>query len=266
MFDILKVRYRHGHQAIPDVRAAKPPEGFRGLPVIDASPCASCPDGLKCIDACPTGALTESTVRRDESAAGDGGREIDLGKCLLCGDCARACPDGAIQFSGSCRLAADSRKSLIVGSDSSPEDFKAQAVKTRKDIARMFGGSLKLRSVSAGGCNGCELELNACGNVNFDMGRFGIDIVASPRHADGMIVTGPVSAGMASALEDTWLAIPEPKILILAGPCAISGGVFSRSQSIDRTFLSTLRPDLYVPGCPVHPLSIINGILDLLGR
>ncbi|HPN64944.1 MAG TPA: NADH:ubiquinone oxidoreductase, partial [Candidatus Goldiibacteriota bacterium] len=125
---------------------------------------------------------------------------------------------------------------------------------------------LKLRQVSAGGCNGCEMELNACSNVNFDMGRFGIDFVASPRHADGIVITGPVTKNMAPALEDTYKSIPLPKIIIAAGTCAISGGVFKDSDALDRSFFEKHKIDLYVPGCPVHPLTFVNGVLKLIGR
>jgi Ni,Fe-hydrogenase III small subunit len=135
----------------------------------------------------------------------------------------------------------------------------------RKDIRRLFGSSLKLRQVSAAGDNSTELELNASGNVNFDMGRYGIEFVASPRHADGIVITGPVSRNMAEPLQITYDATPSPKIIILAGTDAISGGIFEGSPAIDRKFIENNHIDLYVPGNPVHPLTFINGVLDLLG-
>ena len=136
----------------------------------------------------------------------------------------------------------------------------------RQEIHSFFGSSLKLRQVSAGGDNSCELELNACGNVNFDMGRFGIEFVASPRHADGVVITGPLTKAMAQATELCFDAVPAPKIIILVGACAISGGIFKGSHEIDRTFLTSHNIDLYIPGCPPHPLTFITGILDWLGR
>jgi len=154
---------------------------------------------------------------------------------------------------------------LIAGKNHTPENLQQGAVKAREDIKKLFGGSLKLRQVSAGGCGGCEWELNACGNVNFDMGRFGIDIVASPRHADGLIITGPVTENMAPALEDAYHSVPDPKIVILARACAISGGVFRESAALSRGFIEKYPVDLYIPGCPVHPLTVINGIMDFLG-
>ena len=137
---------------------------------------------------------------------------------------------------------------------------------TSKEIKKIFGKSLKLRQVSAGGCNGCEMELNACSNCNFDMGRFGIDFVASPRHADGLVITGPISENMAYALEDCYKSTPDPKIVILAGACAISGGIFQDSTKINREFLEKYPIDLYIPGCPVHPLTFINGVLDFITK
>lgn len=145
-------------------------------------------------------------------------------------------------------------------------DYEEYAVKVNREIKRMFGRSLKLRQVSAGGCNACEMELNACSNVNFDMERFGIEFTASPRHADGIVITGPVSENMAAALEDTYLSTPEPRLMILAGACAISGGVFAGSPALDRAFLKGRKVDLFVPGCPPHPLTFINALLGLSGR
>jgi Ni,Fe-hydrogenase III small subunit len=127
----------------------------------------------------------------------------------------------------------------------------------------MFGRSLKLRQVSAAGCNGCELELNASGNVNFDMGRFGIEFVASPRHADGIVITGPVSKNMGKALQDTYNSISDPKIVIAFGACAISGGQFAEAPELDRSFFDTIKVDLYIPGSPPHPLTFINAVLVL---
>jgi len=110
------------------------------------------------------------------------------------------------------------------------------------------------------------MELNASGNVNFDMGRYGIEFVASPRHADGIVITGPVSENMAEALQICYDATPSPKIIILVGTDAISGGIFSESKAVNREFLSKYPVDLYIPGNPAHPLTFINGLLQLIGR
>ena len=137
----------------------------------------------------------------------------------------------------------------------------------RKEIRKLFKNALKLRQVSAGGDNSNEMELNAAtGNVNFDMGRFGIEFVASPRHADGIVITGPITQNMAEPLQLCYDAIPFPKIIILAGTDAISGGMFADSPAINRSFLDKYPVDLYVPGNPLHPLTFINGVLDLIGK
>lgn len=248
MFDLLKARLRHGYQAIPDVTKAVLPGNFPGYPHILKT------DGeiwsaMELL--CPTQAI--------------GNGLIDLGRCVFCGECQRKYP-AMLEFTNFHKTATDTRSALLIDSTKKSDTFIINSISSNADLHRIFGRSLKLRSVSAGGCAACELELNACGNVNFDMGRYGIDIVASPRHADGVIVTGPVSANMAYALEQTWKATPQPKILILAGACAISGGLFADSPAIDRSWLESIPAALYVPGCPIHPLTLINGILRLLGR
>ncbi len=135
-----------------------------------------------------------------------------------------------------------------------------------RGLRRLLGRSLRLRQVSAGGCNGCEAEVNALGNVVFDSGRFGIEFVASPRHADGVLVTGPVTVNMKNALLKTYEAIAEPKLVIAAGACAISGGIFGGHEEVCNGIDDLLPVDLYVPGCPPHPFTILDGLLRMLGR
>lgn len=249
MFDSLKVRIYQGSQFIPNIKTAVINEKFRGFPLIKQSCCLN-PDEYKKI--CPTGAISLNPL------------SIDLGKCIFCGDCENICSSETIKFSNFHKLASTSREKLIITSDKSIDDFITDAIVTSEKIKKIFGRSLKLRQVSAGGCNGCELELNACSNVNFDMGRFGIDFFASPRHADGIVITGPITENMSKALEDAYKATPEPKIIILTGACAIGGGLFQNSTTIDRSFLAKYKIDLFIPGCPVHPLTFINGVLDFI--
>jgi len=252
MFDIIKTRIIQGNQAIKDVRRAEVDKAFRGLPEISGQQEHCGKDCQRCRELCPTRAIELNPV------------QIDLGKCIFCGDCQSGCPRHVIGFTHFHKLAATEPGSLRVTSADTVEVFYRRAIQKRESLRKMFRRSLKLRQVSAAGCNGCELELNACSNVNFDMQRFGIEFVASPRHADGVVITGPISENMAAALEDTYLAIPEPRIVIAVGTCAISGGVFASSPALNRSFLQKYPVDLYVPGCPVHPLTFINGLLDLL--
>lgn len=249
VFRLLRARWRHGWQAVPDPVTAQVDPMFRGFPEI-AKEGALTTDAVA---ACPGAALSANPV------------SIDLGKCHLCGACSRA-TGSPIRLTNRHHLGQTRRDALIVTAGTSFEEYHARAEKGRDDIRRLFGRSLKLRSVSAAGCNACEMELNATTNANFDMLRYGIDIVASPRHADAVIVTGPVSVNMAEALEDTWNATPAPKLLILMGACAISGGLFAASPAIDRRFFNDHAPDIYIPGCPPHPLTVVNAILHYLGR
>ena len=249
MFDTLKSRIYQGEQFIKDIKNAPMREQFRGLPKLCSTNCDNC---QKCLEVCPTGALKFNPLK------------IDMGKCTFCGACKNICQKGAIDFSNFYKLGATTRERLVIDETISSEEYLKLAICARDEIKRVFNKSLKLRQVSAGGCNGCEMELNACSNVNFDMGRFGIDFVASPRHADGLVITGPISENMAYALEDCYKSTPDPKVVILCGACAISGGVFQKSDKLNREFLDKYPIDLYIPGCPVHPLTFINAVLGFI--
>jgi Ni,Fe-hydrogenase III small subunit len=247
MLNTLKILYHQGKQYIPDLRKAKVPGIFRGRPEISFEKT----DGKVLADVCPTNAITPDPVT------------IDLGKCTFCGECSRLFP-GKIHFTTDYKISSNERQRLIIP-EGLAEPVTLNPALIRNEIQELFRGSLKLRQVSAGGDNSCELELNACGNVNFDMGRYGIEFVASPRHADGIVITGPVTKNMAGPLQITYDATPSPKIIILAGTDAISGGIFEGSPALDRKFIEENHIDLYVPGNPVHPLTFINGVMDLLG-
>lgn len=245
MLDNLKILYHQGKQFIPDVTTAKVPGIFRGRPVISSLKV----DEQELANLCPVGAISAGPV------------SIDLGKCTFCGECAMRFPE-KIRFTNDYKISANERESLIIkeGEDK-PVEVNPESV--RSEIHSLFGHSLKLRQVSAGGDNSCEWELGAANNVQFDMSRFGIEFVASPRHADGIVITGPITENMAEALQICYDATPDPKIIVLVGTDAISGGIFAGSPAIDRSFLDKYTVDLYIPGNPAHPLTIINGLLDL---
>lgn len=247
MLKTLKILYHQGKQYIPDLTKASVPGIFRGRPEITSEKV----NEQELASVCPTDAILTNPVR------------IDLGRCTFCNECARLYP-GKVSFTTDFKISSNDRKKLIIA-EGDVDPVKIDADLIRKEIRKYFGGSLKLRQVSAAGDNSCELELNAAGNVNFDMGRFGIEFVASPRHADGIVITGPISKNMAEALKLTYEAVPSPKIIILAGTDAISGGIFEGSPALDRSFLEQKHIDLYVPGNPIHPLTFINGLIDLLG-
>jgi len=243
-------RLKQGHRTIPyPGQVPALPDRFRGLPVIDS---AKCPDACRaCAEACPTDAITID----------DRDLRLDLGRCLFCTDCVEACPAGAIRYTQEYRLAARTREDLV---------FDGRTLKLAQALdqktRRLVGRSLKLRQVSAGGSGACEADLNVLNTVVFDLGRFGIQFVASPRHADGLVVTGPVTENMRSALLKTYAAIPAPKLVIAVGAEAISGGVFRGHPEIHDGCSGVLPVDLYIPGWPPHPLTILDGFLRLLGR
>lgn len=252
MFDTLKILRHQGKQFIPDITAAKLPAIFRGRAVISTQ---TCPEGCAtCVELCPTEAIY--TTEKNKIT-------LDLGKCVFCNECVKGCSIGKITFSNDHKTATNERSRLIV-QEGEDKAIMLNPDLVRREIIALFGRSLKLRQVSAGGENATEMELNAGDNVNFDMSRFGIDFVASPRHADGIVISGPISANMAEALQICYDAVPEPKIIILAGTEAISGGIFADSPALNRQFLDKHKIDLYVPGNPPHPLTFINGILDML--
>jgi len=246
MISEIKILIHQGKQYIPDVTTADVPGIFRGRPVISSAGA----DINRLVGLCPTSAILANPLA------------IDMGKCTFCGECQRQFPS-VFSFTKDYKISSNTREGLIIQEGrTDPVTIRPELV--RKEIRKLYGKSLKLRQVSAGGDNSCEWELNASGNVNFDMGRFGIEFVASPRHADGIVITGPVSQNMAEPLQICYDAIPHPKIIILAGTDAISGGIYAGSQSLERSFLDKYPIDLYVPGNPVHPLTFINGILQLI--
>ncbi len=245
------------------------------LPALDASRCTACGE---CVGACPTGALqvaAESPSRRTFS--------LSYGQCVACGDCLSACPAGALVPGGAAELVAYTRAQLThrVAFDLGPDGKatfagelslpgpslaeSAQALRSR--LRGRLGRSLHVRHVDAGSCNGCELEIAATSNPVFDLERFGIHFVASPRHADLLLVTGPVTRNMEVALRRTYEATPEPRVVVAVGACGCSAGLFGEGTYASVGGVDRVLPvDVYVPGCPPSPRAILAGLLTAIGR
>ena len=247
IFPKIKVLKSHGWQYIPNLNDVTLTEEFRGRPELTET------DNMTDVEAaakiCPTGAISTAPF------------SLDLGRCMFCGECALCAPKN-IRFTNDYKIGSTSREALIVKPGAERVEFHHENV--RKEIPELFGKALKLRQVSAGGDASVEMELNATGNVNFDFGRYGVEFVASPRHADGVVITGPISSNMAEALDICYNSIPDPKIVIVCGSEACSGGLYADSRAVDRRFMERYNVDLWLPGAPTHPMTFIDGVMNML--
>ena len=252
MIKTVMTRFSQGYRTIsyPDGAPPEMPARFRGRPVFDA---AKCPDDCRrCSDACPTQAISIAA----------GKIKLDLRRCLFCTDCVEACPKKAISHSRDYRLSVRRESDLIVDAD---QEIKLVAALDEL-LRKLYGRSLQLRQVCAGGCNGCESDVNVLTTIGWDLSRFGISFVASPRHADGLLITGPVTVNMREALKIAYDAVPDPKIVIAVGACALSGGPYINHTEVNNGAGGVVPIDLFIPGCPPHPMTILDGLLRLLGR
>jgi Ni,Fe-hydrogenase III small subunit/formate hydrogenlyase subunit 6/NADH:ubiquinone oxidoreductase subunit I len=278
MFKILNQTFKTGivTTAYP-AGAAAVPDSFRGRPHFDFD---NWRDALPAAAVCPTGAISVCD-QGDRRAV-----KVDYGLCVFCGLCAEATPEKAIQITQDFELAVEDRQELIASAEYSlnadgiqhsltsikhgpvPAEPVAERAgrKLKETIARLFGRSLAIREVDAGSCNGCELEIGALNNPVYDIERFGIHFVASPRHADMLLVTGPVTRNMELALVKTYRATPEPRLVVAVGTCGISGGIFGKNYASLGGIDQVVPVDVYVPGCPPRPQALLQGILMAIGR
>ena len=295
MFRILKKNAEIGNATLPyEPNVSKAPEGFSGAPEIDLEKCTGCG---KCVAECPTDALGV----KDQKPENQRKFWLSYGDCIFCVLCEPVCPYQAISFKGKFELAVRSKKDLIrekkfslsdCGND--PEFISAERLPEKKEsnfskdftqgdfanllsldqigsqlkekIHTVFGRSLHIREVDAGSCNGCEIEITNLSNPIYDIERFGIHFVASPRHADMLLVTGPVTRQMELALVKTYAAVPDPKFVVACGTCAIGGGIFKGSYAVINGVDRSVPVDVYIPGCPPRPEAILFGIFLLLGK
>ncbi len=243
MLNTLKNRFEQGY------RTTRYPqekidlwERYRGLPKINKD--ASADLVYQCAEACPQDAIDVEN------------RLIDMGRCIFCGTCERISKGQFILFTQDFEISVAEKKQLLTdGTLTSLADHSKQHFK------KLFGRSLQLRQVSAAGCNSCEADLNVLATPFFDLARFGINFVASPRHSDGIVVTGPISRNMKTALLKTYEAVPDPKVVIAVGSCTLTGGPFRGSPEITEGLDTLLPVDLFIPGCPPHPLTNLHALL-----
>jgi Ni,Fe-hydrogenase III small subunit/formate hydrogenlyase subunit 6/NADH:ubiquinone oxidoreductase subunit I len=271
MISIIARSLTRGVRTERDPFAAPQPFGF---PVIDFERCTAC---AECVTACPTGALSLSDADADRRTL-----SLSYATCIQCRDCVTACPEHVVEGGRQAAVVAFTRDQLrqdarfervgdvwTFGSlvEREGPSFEASAARLRERIHRMLGRSLHVRQVDAGSCNGCELEIGALSNPVYDLQRFGIHLVASPRHADVLLVTGPVTRNMEAALRRTYEATPEPRLVVAVGACGCSGGIFGEGTYASVGAVERVVPvDVYVPGCPPRPQSLLAGLLAAAGR
>ena len=250
---------------------------FRGRPSFDFD---KWKDARPAAEVCPTGAISLSDKGDSRKVT------VDYGLCVFCGLCAETSFEQAVRITRDFELATSDRRNLILTAEytlnadgthrgmgkvdrqwmSAETDVESMGKKARETIQTILGRSLAIREVDAGSCNGCELEIVALNNPVHDIERFGIQFVASPRHADMLLVTGPVTRNMELALLKTHRAMAEPKVVVAVGACGISGGIFGENYASLGRVDKVLPVDVYIPGCPPRPQALLHGILLAVGR
>jgi Ni,Fe-hydrogenase III small subunit/formate hydrogenlyase subunit 6/NADH:ubiquinone oxidoreductase subunit I len=295
MFDTIRQSLKIG--VVTTRWPAVPPQlspRARGRPEIDW---ANWKDARPAAAACPTGAISYVDTEGRRLA------RLDLAKCVFCGLCADASPQ--ILMTTQCQCAARRRDNLLSAASytlkpdgthdhllstesttstpsteasakaairnpqsvsSQDQSLESLGLELQARAAKLFGRSLHIRQVDAGSCNGCEIEINGLNSPVYDIERFGIHFVASPRHADMLLVTGPVTRNMELALRKTYEATPAPRLVVAVGACGCSGGIFGQNYATCGAVDSVLPVDVYIPGCPPNPHALLHGILTAIGQ
>jgi Ni,Fe-hydrogenase III small subunit len=292
MFEIIRKSLRTGVVTTPYPDGpAEVSSRARGRPEIDW---ANWKDARPAAAICPTGAISCEDMNGQRAA------KLDLGKCIFCGLCADV--DNAIRMTNNCECTARQRDDLLtsasytlkpdgmherfisgplVGRDATPlvsavpreggasaqrESIAALGQQIQQRTTKLLGRSLHIREVDAGSCNGCEIEIVGLTNPIYDLERFGIHFVASPRHSDMLLVTGPVTRNMELALRKTYDAMPAPRLVVAVGACGCSGGIFGVNYATRGGIGAVIPVDVYIPGCPPNPHALLHGILTAIGR
>lgn len=279
MFDTIKKIIKYPRLTLKYPNQPMDSSLFIGKPVIDQNKCTKC---FECVNKCPSGAISprvtsaeimETSEKQDQVMEGKSGSiGINLDLCIFCARCEDVCLSGAVTMTHEFELATKSHSELrhtsfvVEERDILDESYEIIGEDLQKKIKNRLGKSLNIREVNAGSCNACDYEINALNNPFNDIERFGIHFVASPRHADMLLVTGTATRNMELALIKTYNATPDPKIVVAVGACALSGGIF-RDNYATRNGIDCIVPvDVYIPGCPPRPQAILFGILKALDR
>lgn len=258
MYNIIKKFIQHGVVTVDYPKKPIKTDFITGRPEVDIKTCMKCGE---CVKRCPSGAV----IMREAPA-------FNIDECIFCSLCADICPKGAITMTHKFELSAMSREELrsspitIEERNIPSDDYEIIGMRLKENIGRYFGRSLQIREIDAGSCNGCDNEINALNSPFNDIERFGVHFVASPRHADMLLVTGTATRNMELALIKTYNATPDPKLVVAVGACACSGGIFKDSYSTRNGIDCILPVDVYIPGCPPRPQSLIYGIMIAIER